>query len=470
MKKNIKDFNGLSDIYIRDIVLKENESSSEDIELKEFLKKLTENSEKLVGKIEKLKNLLIQDVFNKQFQQSVYENPEKIKNLKSNDIELNESYINEGKFSQLKSNISGYKRFAYGEKTPTGESNIQSHRVNKRFEILKNKIERHLRELERDLETTSDSDNTVKNEIKQMISRLGSDEFNITPKQSKLGDIRHKLGRGVEWVTKGAVLGAIGAAIGIAVSSIAGVVGVPALMLKTAIAAAVRKTAADVINGKKPEAKQVAMQSAIAAIAAPVLGVTVGYIYDHMNEVQDALGLTVSDNLPTDVSVAAEPEITGTNDISNDPNYGAKTYGPKPTNDISNDPNYGAKTYGPKPTNDIEVGGKTTGIDNALDPQSHFEKYHDGPFDTKSPLDNAKLAFDNEILNRNITGQGDWADGPSPAIINAASDANLNPEQYEKLASELKKLTNDEIKNFTARLKSNPEKYSKALIRVLLKK
>jgi len=111
-----------------------------------------------------------------------------------------------------------------------------------------------------------------------MISRLGSDEFNIKPKQSKLGDIRHKLGRGIEWGSKAVVLGGIGAAIGSAVSSIAGVVGVPALMIKAATAAAIRKTAADLINGQKPKVKEVALQSAIAAVAAPALGVTVDYM------------------------------------------------------------------------------------------------------------------------------------------------------------------------------------------------
>lgn len=428
--KNIKDFYGLSNVYLNKVFLNENENSSGNDEFKTLLLKIKENSDKLMPKIEKLRDLLLQDILNKSFEENLNSSPDKFKNFTLKDSLATESYLNEGKFSQLKSNLSGWKRFAYGEKTPTGESNVQSHRVNKRFEIFKDKIEKHLRELERDLETTSNADNTVKNEIKGMISRLGSDEFNIKPKQSKLGDIRHKIGRGIEWGSKAVVLGGIGAAIGSAVSSIAGVVGVPALMIKAATAAAIRKTAADLINGKKPKTKEVALQSAIAAVAAPALGVTVDYIYNHMDDIQDALGLTVSDNLP-EADVEAE---------------------------------------GPVETEVSDTGTKMAGMEGTLNPNEYFEKYHDTPFDASSSVDKAKLSFDNALFDKNITGLEEWSDGPSPAVVNAASDANLNPEQYQKLASEIKKLTDDELKNFKARLVSDPEKYSKAFIRVLLKR
>ena len=428
--KNITDFYGLSNVYLNKVFLNENENSSENDEFKTLLLKIKENSDKLASKIEKLRDLLLQDILNKSFEENLNSSPEKFKNFTLKDSITTESYLNEGKFSQLKSNLSGWKRFAYGEKTSTGESNIQSHRVNKRFEIFKDKIEKHLRELERDLETTSNADNTVKNEIKGMISRLGSDEFNIKPKQSKLGDIRHKLGRGIEWGSKAVVLGGIGAAIGSAVSSIAGVVGVPALMIKAATAAAIRKTAVELINGQKPKVKEVALQSAIAAVAAPVLGVTVDYIYNHMDDIQDALGLTVSDNLPE-----ADVEVEG-----------------------------------PVETEVSDTGTEMAGMEGTLDPNKYFEKYHDTPFDASSTVDKAKLSFDNALFDKNITGLEEWSDGPSPAVVNAASDANLNPEQYQKLSSEIKKLTDDELRNFKARLVSDPDKYAKAFIRVLLKR
>lgn len=420
--KNIKDFYGLSNVYFNNVFLNENQVSSED----ETFKKLY----KLKPTIEKLRDLLFTGVLNTSFEKSISSKPEEFKNFTLKESPVTESYLNEGRFSRAKSNLSGWKRFAYGEKTSTGESNVQSHRVNKRFEIFKDKIEKHLRELERDLETTSGADNTVKNEIKQMISRLGSEEFNINPKQSKLGDIRHKLGRGIEWGAKAVVLGGIGAAIGSAVSSIAGVVGVPALMIKAATAAAIRKTAADVINGQKPKAKEVALQSAIAAIAAPVLGVTIEYVYNHMDDIQDALGLTVSDNIPETEVVTKAPVET----------------------EVSN------------------TGTEMTGAEGTLDPNKYFQKYHDTPFDASSNLDKAKLSFDNALFDRNISGLEEWSHGPSPAVVNAASEAKLNPEQYQKLASEIKKLTNDEIANFQKRLVSDPEKYSKAFIRALLKK
>jgi formylglycine-generating enzyme required for sulfatase activity len=110
------------------------------------------------------------------------------------------------------------------------------------------------------------------------------------------------------------------------------------------------------------------------------------------------------------------------------------------------------------------------GIEGTLNTDEYFEKYHDTPFDPSSTLDKAKVSFDNALFDQNITGLEEWSDGPSPAVINAASEANLNQEQYQKLASEIKKLSDDELRNFKTRLVSDPDKYAKAFIRVLLKR
>jgi hypothetical protein len=133
-------------------------------------------------------------------------------------------------------------------------------------------------------------------------------------------------------------------------------------------------------------------------------------------------------------------------------------------------PEADVEAEGPVETEVSDTGTEMAGMEGTLDPNEYFEKYHDTPFDASSSIDKAKLSFDNALFDKNITGLEEWSDGPSPAVVNAASDANLNPEQYQKLSSEIKKLTDDELRNFKARLVSDPDKYAKAFIRVLLKR
>jgi len=110
--KNIKDFYGLSNVYLNKVFLNENENSSENDEFKTLLLKIKENSDKLMPKIEKLRDLLLQDILNKSFEENLNSSPDKFKNFTLKDSLATESYLNEGKFSQLKSNLSGWKRFA----------------------------------------------------------------------------------------------------------------------------------------------------------------------------------------------------------------------------------------------------------------------------------------------------------------------------------------------------------------------
>lgn len=405
------DCHTISDLYYKKVILKEETSFAKELP-PDFLKFLNQNTDQLANKINKLRELLLQNTITDEVLNKIEENPEEVKQINSED--LKESYISEGIGSRIKSNLSGWKRFAYGEKTPTGEGNVQSHRVNKRFEIFKDKVGKHLRELERDLETTSSADETVKNEIKQMISKLSSEEFgNITPKQSKIGDIRHKMGRGVEWAGKSVTLGAIAALLGGGIASVAGATGIAAGLIQGAVIGAVRKAGMDIINGKKPSAKQVATQAAIVAALGGIANLPVSkeFIAKNVDAISDYLfggdkvGLTASDNIPT---------------VSNDTDY--------------------------------------------------FELYHDTPFDPNSELDKAKYAFDQILSNKGFKGTGDWSNGPSPTIVNAASEANLNADDYEKLTKAFGELSEKQLGNFKANFNSNPEKYAKALVKTLLKK
>lgn len=268
MNTRTKEVYTISDIYSNRILLKE--SNENKLPTPEQLKQIKKVAQELF-KLPEFK-----------------EQAKKIENAETEEKESSytESYLNEGLGSRISSNVSGWKKFAFGERGSGGESNVQSLRVEKRYDILKKKIGSHLKELQRDLKTTSGADNTVKQEVDKMISSLET-EHGIKPTESKLQDIRHGLGRGVEWATKATALGAVGAALGAAVGGIAGATGLTAAAIKGATALAFRKAANELIKGQKPKAKDIAIQAAIGA----VMGVGAGYIANNYDEIKNMLGI-----------------------------------------------------------------------------------------------------------------------------------------------------------------------------------
>lgn len=419
------DFQTLNDLYYKRVFLKEDSNNEGD--------SLSELFSALKGKEEKIKEIVkaLEPVVDK-----ALEDPEEAANLQPEEIKEipQESYISEGILKRAGSNIAGMSRTFGGASNK--DNNFQTNRVNKRYEMFKNKVEKHLRELERDLEVSSDYDQTVKNEIKGMISSLSSEEFgNITPKQSKLGDFRHKLGRGVEWIGKAAALGGIGAVLGAGIAGAVGASGIAAGIIQGAVVGAVRKAGADIINGKKPSAKQVAMQAAIVAALGGItaLPVTQEFISNNLDAIYNHLfgGEEVGSTIP--------------DSISSDADY------------ISNETD---ADYIDTPDSD----GTT------LNPEDYFEKWHDSEFDVDSDLDNNKLEFDNALFNKGIKGLDEWSDGPSPAIVNAASDANLDADDYAKITQKFNELTDEQLKSFKTKFDSNPDKYAKELIKALMKK
>jgi hypothetical protein len=423
------DFHTLNDLYYKRVFLKEDSNNEGD--------SLSELFSALKGKEEKIKEIVkaLEPVVDK-----ALEDPEEAANLQPEEIKEipQESYISEGILKRAGSNIAGMARTF--RSASDKDNNFQTNRVNKRYEMLKNKVEKHLRELERDLDVSSDYDQTVKNEIKGMISNLSSEEFgNITPKQSKLGDIRHKLGRGVEWIGKAAALGGIGAVLGAGIAGAVGASGIAAGLIQGAVVGAVRKAGADIINGKKPNAKQVAMQAAIVAALGGItaLPVTQEFISNNLDAISNYLfggeevGSTISDSIPSDTDADYLKDL---------PFYNGNTLNPEDYFDKWHNPNY--------------------------DPDSNIESI----YDPTSDLDISKVEFDTALFNKGIKGLDEWSDGPSPAIVNAASDANLDADDYAKITQKFNELTDEQLKSFKTKFDSNPDKYAKELIKALMKK
>lgn len=268
-----KDLHNLSSLY-ESVLIKEQQTNSLPPEVKQKIDEFLNSEEG--------KNFLLSiNKASSQIQQVAQKNPKEAS-------QLSESVINEALPSRLLSQATGWKRAIQGQRVgDAGEKlDVQSHQVNKRFEILQKQLGSHLKELQRDLSTTSQADDTVKKEVDQMIATLGS-EHSIKPTESKLQDIRHGVGRGVEWVGKAATLGGIGALLGGAASSLAGIAGIPALAIKGAVAAATRKVAADLLKGQKPNSKQVLIQSLIGAGAGTAFGIAAPLLSQYKNEIVD---------------------------------------------------------------------------------------------------------------------------------------------------------------------------------------
>lgn len=268
-----KDLFNLSSLY-ESVLIREQEASSLPQEVKQKLDLFlnSEEGKKFLSSLNQTSN---------QIEQAAKKNPKEAS-------QMSESVINEAMPARLISQMAGWKRGIQGQRVgEKGENlDVQSHQVNKRFEILQKKIGLHLKELQRDLSSSSQADDSVKKEIDQMISSLET-EHSIKPTESKFQDIRHSIGKGVEWTGKAAALGGIGALLGGAAASLGGIAGIPALAIKGAVAAATRKVAADLIKGQKPNTKQVLIQSLIGAGGGTIFGLASPLLSQYSQEIGD---------------------------------------------------------------------------------------------------------------------------------------------------------------------------------------
>lgn len=289
-----KDLFNLSNLY-ESVLIRESNSLPPDVKQKLDLFLNSEDGKKFLSSLNQT---------SKQIEQVAQRNPKAAS-------QVSESVINEALPARLVSQIAGWKRGIQGQRVgEEGEKlDVQSHQVNKRFEILQKKLGSHLKELQRDLSSSSQADDTVKKEIDQMISSLES-EHSIKPTESKFQDIRHSIGKGVEWTGKAATLGGIGALLGGAVASLGGIAGIPALAIKGAVAAATRKVAADLLKGQKPNTKQVLIQSLIGAGGGAAFGLAAPLLSQYSQEISDYVSgrSATTDYAMLDKGILSSPE------------------------------------------------------------------------------------------------------------------------------------------------------------------
>ena len=226
----------------------------------------------------------------------------------------------EGWWDRLVSRGSGALRqgqeLMKGGSAPT--KGFDTHKVLKRFEILQKTIGKDLRELERDMGTSSNKDDTVKQQVSQMIKTLGS-EHDINPVQSKLSDFRHKAGVLGQNIVTGAVLGAGVLAIAAPIIATLGITGPAAAAVGAGVSAASTSALKDLIYGQKPNAKRAIVAGVLAATAA-------GFLRYYLDNASSGIGKaaptepTVTTTTP-DVPVA-KPIMPDTGKIMhNDPTW-----------------------------------------------------------------------------------------------------------------------------------------------------
>jgi hypothetical protein len=303
--------------------------------------------------------------------------------VKKESLELQE----EGWWDRMKSRGAGALR--QGQELMKGGSGptkgYDTHKVLKRFEILQNSIGKDLKELERDLGTTSTKDDTVKQQVTQMIQTLGS-QHSITPVQSKLGDIRHKVGVLGQNVVTGAALGIGALAIAAPIIASLGITGPAAAAVGAGVSAASTSALKDLIYGQNPNIKRAAIAGAAAATAA-------GFIRYYLDGASSAgvgkAAPTVDQTMPS-----------------------------------------------PVPAETAEF---------AQNPQELFQAMNGGPLDPASSLDNFKSAAGEVLRQQGIIGSSGGNNVPSPIVYNFISKlAKNSPEQAKAVVDYIARMPKEQ--------------------------
>jgi hypothetical protein len=205
--------------------------------------------------------------------------------------QLNQSYqyiediINEGWFDRLKSRASGAYGALQGAKpgdTSGKATDYQTGKINKRFEILQNTIGKQLKELQRDLGTTKNSDPETKKRVADLITSLDS-TAGIKPVETTLGNVAHAAGRVQELIGKG-ILAAPFVMVSGAIAGLTGATGMAYGAIKGGISGATIYAVKTLLDGKQPTTKGTALAAgAGAAIGAATMG-----IIDNFDKIKQA--------------------------------------------------------------------------------------------------------------------------------------------------------------------------------------
>lgn len=178
--------------------------------------------------------------------------------------------LNEGPLDRAISSVAGALRRGkevMGNVPQQDAKSSAQHAIIKRFEMMQKRVESDLRELERDLATTSGTDTKVKDAVTKTIAQIGS-KHGFTPRQSKFQDFRHSAGKFAQNVVTGAILAAPLVAVAGPLVAAIGLTGAGAAAATAGISAGSVSMLKDLIDGQKPNGKKAAVAAVTAAATA----------------------------------------------------------------------------------------------------------------------------------------------------------------------------------------------------------
>lgn len=172
----------------------------------------------------------------------------------------------EGVFKQMGSLASGaMKRVGDVMNNRPSDKGFRQEAILKRFQSLQKSVGSHLKELQRDMETTSNVDTKVKDAVNKTIANIEA-KHGIAPTSSKFQDIRHSVGKFAQNVATGALLAAPIVALAAPVAAALGLGGAAAAAVTAGISGGSVSMLKDLITGQKPNGKR-AVVTALAAAA-----------------------------------------------------------------------------------------------------------------------------------------------------------------------------------------------------------
>lgn len=172
----------------------------------------------------------------------------------------------EGVFKQIGSLASGaMKRVGDVMNNRPSDKGFRQEAILKRFQSLQKSVGSHLKELQRDMETTSNVDTKVKDAVNKTIANIEA-KHGIAPTSSKFQDIRHSVGKFAQNVATGALLAAPIVALAAPVAAALGLGGAAAAAVTAGISGGSVSMLKDLITGQKPNGKR-AVVTALASAA-----------------------------------------------------------------------------------------------------------------------------------------------------------------------------------------------------------
>lgn len=218
--------------------------------------------------------------------------------------------LEEGIFDRVSSLASGaVKRAGDVMNNKPSDKGFRQEAILKRFQSMQKSVGSHLKELQRDMETTSGVDTKVKDAVNKTIANIES-KHGIAPTSSKFQDVRHGIGKFVQNVTTGALLAAPVVALAAPIAAAVGLGGAAAAAVTAGISGGSVSVLKDLITGQKPNAKRAAVTALAAAATAGLFKMAADHITGAGTPAQTASPQSTPTAHSTDTSKVADMSQT----------------------------------------------------------------------------------------------------------------------------------------------------------------